>query len=920
MNKYFPLLFLFFFVTICLNAQNLIRPFCTSDDIKQYKTSTTSQLRLEQIEAVPDTAKLVRIPVMFNIVNVGEKVGDSTNVSAEAIQNNINLLNDYYRNRILPDNNVFYNSKSIDTKVEFYLADLDSTCNYSTGIRRYNGSTLPRYKEIGITYENTSDGFNNDYAIKKASGTYTKRYLNIWVVNTIFSNSGVIGYAYYPQSYESAGSSFGIVATWNNIRGVLIHEVGHFLGLSHDDMAVDGLNGLYAFKIIRESVNYYSQQLLAKPLTCTPKSQIDVALKEVKGFVRAQCSTTVQPKVKIKNYGSSSIQTCKIKLLENNQTLLDFTWTGNLSSLDTTWATLPVLTLATGAHNIQVIAYSVNNTTDALRVNDTLKVKTQIIKTLTTLPWSNNLDTDYNPLTLSSGSKSNASWLSGIGLNKTSAILFEGTDKESKTGVVPEDAFDTFSPYEKKNINYHAYADVCINTTANKHYKVKFRRYQDSWGVSYFRTLSNNNQTQTSTAGRFSEWFYDSTVVSSENNTPILLSFQSACNSAYATIKRYGYGDYIIIDNLTISEVQPSTFKMDFVASPNNKGCAPLYASVVNKSFGVPLPILYKFYLSKNGVLFDSTFTIDTREMYVPATETGLYDMKVVAVFKDGKTSTLNFPSFVNTTNTITNTTFGENFENQNSLRLDNNSSYENLDWQISNLGAYGKSAKSMLVNQVGQNSGWGSLKVSLEAGPFDFSGLKNGFAVRYDRAYAAGYLSTAEDEYLSIEYSLDCGKNWKEAAKTMGDKLATTAFNTNYIFNLFLPKNNEWATDIFNIDTIAGKKDVLIKFVFHPEFGNSIYLDNIMFGDKSTVGLEKDALQKTNTFNVFPNPSNSVIYIASEIPIEKINIYNTFGTQVLETQSSSINIEHLSSGVYSGTILNSKGGINAFKFVKIDR
>ncbi len=924
MKKTFVPTFLLLFSIFCLNAQNDKKPFCTADDIKHYKSLPSSKLRSEQVEAsVPDTAKLVRIPVVFNIVNLGEKVGDSTNVSAEVIKTNLELLNDYYRNRIIKgniSNSFYYNPKGIDTKVEFYLADLDSTCNYSTGIRRYNGSTLPRYKDIGITYNNTSDGFNNDYVIKKASGTYTKRYLNIWIVNTIFSNSSVIGYAYYPQSYEFAEGIFGIVATWSNISGVLIHEVGHFLGLTHDDMAVDGLNGLHAFKIIRQSANYYSKQLLTKPFTCTPKTQTDVGLKEITGFVRAQCATTVQPKIKIKNYGSAAIQTCKIKLVENNQTLQDYTWTGNLTSLDTIWANLPVLTLSAGSHNIQVVAYSVNNTTDALRTNDSLKVKTLIVKTINTFPWANNLDNDYTPITLSSGEKSNVSWLTGIGLNQTSALLFEGKDHESRNGVVPDGSFDGFNPFGKHNINFHAYADVCINTAANKHYKIKFRRYQDSWGVSHFRTLSNNNQTQTSTAGRFSEWFSDSTVVSSDNNTSILLSFQSACDYGYATKTRYGYGDFIIVDNLNIAEIQPSAFKFDFMASPSNKGCAPLNASVVNKSFGAPLPILYKFYVSKNGVLLDSTITIDTRKMYVPANESAVYDMKVVAVFKDGKTSTLNFPSFVNTTNTIINTTFSENFENQLSIKLDNNSTFKNLDWQIANIGANGNSNKSIMINQVGQNSGWKGLKVSLVAGPYDFSGFNNGFSVRYDRAYAAPFLSTATDEYLSIEYSLDCGKTWKETVKTTGDKLVTTAYNSNYYFNLFTPKNNEWATDFFDIDTIAGKKDVLIKFAFHPEFGNSIYLDNIMFGNKSTVGLEQGNLETALSYSVFPNPSNSTITIVSELPVEQVKVYDLFGAQVLETQSATFNIEKLSAGLYSGTILNSKGELNFFKFIKIDK
>ncbi|CAN5216252.1 hypothetical protein BH09BAC5_BH09BAC5_08700 [soil metagenome] len=110
--------------------------------------------------------------------------------------------------------------------IEFRLATIDPDGNCTNGIDRIASKR---------TYNADDNSKLNDWPRKK--------YLNVWVVNTIGA-SGVAGYAYYPSSVVGLGQVIdGVIILHDYIGSIgssqvshsraLTHEIGHYLDLAH---------------------------------------------------------------------------------------------------------------------------------------------------------------------------------------------------------------------------------------------------------------------------------------------------------------------------------------------------------------------------------------------------------------------------------------------------------------------------------------------------------------------------------------------------------------------------------------------------------------------------------------------------------------------------------------------------------------
>ncbi len=184
--------------------------------------------------------KTIIIPVVFHIVHNGEALGSLQNPYEKKIQQQLQILNDFFANK-----NNKYTLKGVDTKIQFCLATRNIQGISRKGVIRYKG-----VQEKFIIYDEWANKTNDDLFLKSQHrNSYFPRenYLNIWVAN-LFSKdiTGEIieysgGYSTFP--WEISPILDGIVVSYKHfgiqtskkfgLGKTLIHEAGHWLGLYH---------------------------------------------------------------------------------------------------------------------------------------------------------------------------------------------------------------------------------------------------------------------------------------------------------------------------------------------------------------------------------------------------------------------------------------------------------------------------------------------------------------------------------------------------------------------------------------------------------------------------------------------------------------------------------------------------------------
>ncbi|WP_460219441.1 T9SS type A sorting domain-containing protein [Psychroserpens sp. MEBiC05023] len=89
---------------------------------------------------------------------------------------------------------------------------------------------------------------------------------------------------------------------------------------------------------------------------------------------------------------------------------------------------------------------------------------------------------------------------------------------------------------------------------------------------------------------------------------------------------------------------------------------------------------------------------------------------------------------------------------------------------------------------------------------------------------------------------------------------------------------------------------------------------DGIMHYNRSNLSVND---VDTSNFTIYPNPTQTEVHIKATLPFSKVLVYNFLGQKVLESNLSTINVEHLSNGMYFIKI-ESDNNINVVKqFIK---
>ncbi len=210
--------------------------FCGADQVHQFQmlknpayykafkqTEVNYQSYMKKRAALPGKqAKVVGsvyyLPVVVHIVHDN----GAENISDAQVLNAISYLNDAFRH-IAPYNG----PNGVDTEIEFCLAKQDPLGNAATGINRIVSAA-----DTEIPYYDAGQ----DLALKDLSRWDPKKYINIWVIKNIIGSTA--GYAYLPpggigSNYDGIVVEYNYMGTSKTSNNVLVHEMGHYLGLKH---------------------------------------------------------------------------------------------------------------------------------------------------------------------------------------------------------------------------------------------------------------------------------------------------------------------------------------------------------------------------------------------------------------------------------------------------------------------------------------------------------------------------------------------------------------------------------------------------------------------------------------------------------------------------------------------------------------
>jgi PKD repeat protein len=182
------------------------------------KREILNQLEREYEEYIDQPASdraggLKVIPVVFHVIHDN----GSENLSKQTIINVLETVNEELRgqNSNLSSVTPPFNNIIGDPQFELRLAKIDAWGNCTDGITRTVSQQTYAGGEDVKDLVNWNDG--------------TRRYLQVWLVNTVGSGAG--GYTYLPGTVNARRN--GIILRAAQLQGSLSHEFGHWMNLSH---------------------------------------------------------------------------------------------------------------------------------------------------------------------------------------------------------------------------------------------------------------------------------------------------------------------------------------------------------------------------------------------------------------------------------------------------------------------------------------------------------------------------------------------------------------------------------------------------------------------------------------------------------------------------------------------------------------
>lgn len=209
---------------------------CATDEVYVEMTRKFPELKKEEEKANQAASTYVNLqkkgvvryfPVVFHVIH---KWG-LENISQAQINDALRVINEDFRKAAGTNGGSSTDPLSIDMEYEFRLAQFNPNGQPTNGVNRIY-----------------STGTDNAQDQQKALSYWdSKKYFNVWIVNTIYNGSPsgtILGYAQFPFQINSNGNTDGVMlradqagvidlGSTSQSGRTLTHESGHWVGLYH---------------------------------------------------------------------------------------------------------------------------------------------------------------------------------------------------------------------------------------------------------------------------------------------------------------------------------------------------------------------------------------------------------------------------------------------------------------------------------------------------------------------------------------------------------------------------------------------------------------------------------------------------------------------------------------------------------------
>lgn len=241
-------------------------------------------------------------------------------------------------------------------------------------------------------------------------------------------------------------------------------------------------------------------------------------------------------------------------------------------------------------------------------------------------------------------------------------------------------------------------------------------------------------------------------------------------------------------------------------------------------------------------------------------------------------------------------------------------STFTGSRWIITNFGANSAWSVTTTAGYTGTNSAklanYGQAAGNVDeliSSPVDLSGVTSD-GVTLSFRYAYRKRQTANDDYLKVFLTNNCGDAWDQRKTMHGSTLSNLTATSSWT-----PAQTDWGTvHMTNVTSAYWVENFRFKFRFESDGGNNCYIDDINLysggpSDNLVIGLEETELLNTE---VFPNPADEELNVrftaqtGQTVTVAVVdllgNVLNSYTIQANEGDNLVlISTESLASGMY---------------------